>query len=165
VTGTGFKSSVFYSRPSRIVAAILAAIAVVSVVGSIINSGPRGIFALLPGILVIAVAYFVFWRPMLAIYADHIEVVNPFRTHVVPFSRISAVSIQWNLRVEVDGKSLSVWAVPRTSNAGQVVSARRDPYGRPDYDGKKQFESRRPLGNAEAAAEVIMSRLGTPEPR
>ena len=154
-----YQAATFSSRPSKVLAVGLAAIAVVSVTGFIINRGPVGFAAIAPGLILLAVAYFVFWRPKLTVNDDTVIVVNPFTTHVIPIRDITAVSIQWNLRLEVQGTSLGVWAVPRSSNAPQVVSARRDAWGRPDYDAQKQYQAGTSLSMADAAARVIMSRL------
>ena len=158
-----YDKATFYSRPTRALAIGLAVIAVVSVTAFIVNNGLIGLIALAPGLVVLAAAYFVFWRPILIVNADTVVVVNPFRTHVIPIHDVTSVSIQWNLRVEVDGTSVGVWAVPRASNAPQAVSARRDAWGRPDYDAQKQYQSTTTPSMADAAAQVIMSRMSASE--
>ena len=159
MTESGFRAAQFYSRFGRVLAACLSAIAVLAVAGTLLNSGVVGLFALPIGIVVIVAAYLFFWHPVLRVGSDKVTVVNPFRTYVLAYDQINAVSIQWNLHIETGGRSLAVWAVPRSSNATQLGSARRDSYGRVDYDAQKSFQTTKALGNAEAAAQVIMSRI------
>lgn len=159
MAGTGFRAARFYSRPGRVLAVCIAVIAVLVVVGTLLNLGARGLFALPIGFVVIVASYLLFWRPVLRVQSDGVIVVNPFRTYVLSYDQIRAVSIQWNLHIETGGRSLAVWAVPRSSNASQLGSARRDAYGRVDYDAQRNFQTTKALGNAEAAARVIMSHI------
>lgn len=157
----GYEDATFYSRLSRGIGVAVAVIGAIGVFAAFFNKGWAS-GAIVVGIwVVLAVGlYLVMWRPRLDVRDDEVVVVNPFRTHVVPWSSIDAVEIRWVLTMITNSGSVPVWAVPRPSSATNVVGFRRDPYGMPDFNAERRHQQQD--GNARssnAAITVIEARL------
>ncbi|MGL4243327.1 MAG: PH domain-containing protein [Beijerinckiaceae bacterium] len=79
----------------------------------VIESGPsallRGVW---PGLLAVAAAWAVFWRPAVVVEESAITVRNVFRTHRVPWAAIQRLDTKWALTIHTEQGRVGAWAAP-----------------------------------------------------
>jgi hypothetical protein len=132
VMAVGPQETVFAPRFGRVVAVLVAVVCLVTEV-SLVSYGHLD--ALLRGTPAIALFGFgiwtLFWTPLLRLGPARLEVVNPLRTHTVPWNEIREISTRWSLALETSAGSISAWASPAQSPWGAVGRLHRDALGRP----------------------------------
>jgi hypothetical protein len=85
-----------------------------------------------PAVALVAFAtYAVFWAPLIRVNPQHIEILNPLRTSVIPWSAVADVSTGWSLAIVTDTQRFSAWAAPAQSPWESVGRLHRDALGRP----------------------------------
>lgn len=153
---------VFRPRGGQILA--WAAIAACGV-GLVLTVITDGIQALLewgwPLVLVAWLAWLLYIHPSVRVTDGFVEIVNPFRTHRVPWGDIERVETRYALTLELrDGRRIRAWAAPAPS-ARRALTTRREEVSRTPGES----DSRRP-SDAEGtesgdAASLVNRRLET----
>lgn len=98
------------------------------------------VFGAWPIVLVAWLAWVLYVRPAVVVTDGFVEIVNPFRTHRVPWGDIDQVDSRYALTVHTrSGRRIRAWAAP-APGARQALSTRREEVSRTPGDG----ETRRP---------------------
>ena len=78
-------------------------------------------------------AYLIWIRPKMVLRGDHIEVVNPLKSVVIPYGDVIELNTKWSLTITHSRGKTKVWVAPAGGNsdglpirnlAGSVASCR-----------------------------------------
>ena len=158
----GYQDVVFRSRLGRTLAIVALIFGVLAVIGFSTNQGPiAGGIAGLVAVIVFVGLYLSLWRPRLEVRDEGILVVNPFSTHRLEWSEVRSAEMRWALTINTEeGRRISVYAVPRSSQGADAAGMRLDPFKLPDYQAQQQHERQDFSSRADSAAlRVIQSHL------
>jgi hypothetical protein len=76
------------------------------------------------------VVYLIWIRPKLVLKDDVIEVVNPLRTELIPYSEVQDLETQWALTIIHSGGKTRVWVAPASGKQRWIADQRLGLYGR-----------------------------------
>ena len=158
----GFQKASFYFRTGRALTIFAIVMGVLGIVAFFINQGVAAGFITLPVVVVVVLGcYLLLWRPRLDILDEGILIVNPLSKHHLEWSAIRAVTMRWALTIYLEkGRTVTVWAVPRSSKGFDAMGMRLDPFKLPDYQAQKQHEQQDSGSRADnAALQVIQAHL------
>ena len=144
-----------YSRALGVATGVVAAVAVLSTVGS--GELRLALLGVLGGTLAAVLGWAIFWRPAVEVSDGGVRVVNVLRTIEIPWPVLDRAEVRWSLEVHTLDGRWTVWSAPRSSAAAAAV--RRNEQVR-----SERGRSRGPLGrlpsaaSAEVVAEAIILR-------
>ena len=128
----GPQETVLAPRFSRLVTALIVAICAVTEVSLVIYGHVDVLLRATPAVLLVAVgSYALFWAPLVRLSPATIEVVNPLRTHTLPWGSIRDVTARFSLTLATDNGPVTAWASPAQSTWASLGRFRRDALGRP----------------------------------
>jgi hypothetical protein len=64
------------------------------------------------GLILAITAYLIWIRPKMVLHADHIEVVNPLSTVVIPYTDVVELTTKWALTIIHSRGNTKVWVAP-----------------------------------------------------
>jgi len=76
------------------------------------TSTQQNIFEFTICLILALVAYLIWIRPKMVLRKDHIEVVNPLRTVVIPYSDVVELNTKWTLTITHGQGKTKVWVAP-----------------------------------------------------
>lgn len=126
----GLKETVLVPTFSRILFVLIVAVCAVIEV-SLIGFGraePLLRYGAAPPLAAV-LAFLVFWRPRVRIGPAEVEVVNPFRTHLITWPAVRDIDTKWTLTLVTVRGRIQVWAAPSPGPFGSIGTLRRDPRG------------------------------------
>jgi hypothetical protein len=81
--------------------------------------------------LVLVGVCFVIWiRPKLIFRDEVLEVINPFKTEVIPYDDVVELETQWALRIVHTGGKTTVWVAPASGKRKWIAEQRFGMLGR-----------------------------------
>lgn len=102
-----------------VAAAVLAAFAVNGGAAEVLRYGA------LP-LLLAALGWTAFWRPLVRVERDGVRVVNVMSTTWLPWAAITGTRTRWGLELVTHDGKVGAWALPARSALGRWTSAKRD---------------------------------------
>ena len=76
------------------------------------TSSEQNIFEFLICLILVVTAYLIWIKPKMVLRDDHIEVVNPLSTVVIPYSDVVELNTKWTLTITHSGGQTKVWVAP-----------------------------------------------------
>ena len=144
-----------YSRALAVATGAVAAVAVLSTVGS--GELRLALLGVLGGTVTALLGWAVFWRPAVEVSDGGVRVINVLRTIEVPWPVLDRAEVRWSLEVHTLDGRWTVWAAPRSSAAAAAV--RRDEQVRSARGRSRGMLGRLPsAASAEVVAEAIVMR-------
>ena len=130
----------FRPRGGVVLAAIAIAVCGIGVVATAVSDGANGLLAWgWPIALLAWGAWLLYIHPSVQVTDGFVEIVNPLRTHRVPWGDITGVESRYALTVETADRSIRAWAAPAPS-ARRALLTRREEVSRTPGEG----DTRRP---------------------
>ncbi|WP_454084595.1 PH domain-containing protein [Georgenia sp. Marseille-Q6866] len=67
-----------------------------------------------------------FWRPVVRVERDGVQVVNVMSTTWLPWAAITGAGTRWGLELSTHGRPVSAWALPARSALSRWTTGRRE---------------------------------------
>lgn len=99
-------------RTAAVFVALVVLVAAPTAVSAVASGHPRSVAIVLTAAAVVYAAWAYFWRPLLVVEEQAITVVNPVRTHVVPWGALRDVDTRFNLTLITEDERIAVLAAP-----------------------------------------------------
>lgn len=106
------RSTVFRARSSPWFLAIAGAVVITGLVGSVAVSGPMALVSAAPLLSLGAVAWWLFWYPVVSVGPSAVEIRNPVTTVRVPWAALIHVDTKYALKLVTPKGSYTAWAAP-----------------------------------------------------
>ncbi len=118
---------VFRPRGGVVLAAVAIAICAVALIWLTVTEGATGLLLWSWPLIAFAwLAYLLYIRPSVTVTDGFVEIVNPFRTHRVPWGDVDRVESRYALTLRTSGGNvIRAWAAP-APGARQALSTRRE---------------------------------------
>jgi hypothetical protein len=128
----GPQETVLAPRFSRVLTVLIVAICAVAEVSLVVWGHVEVLLRATPALAFVAFGTWVlFWVPLIRLTPDDVEVVNPLRTHTVPWGAIRDITARFSLTLQTDAGQVTAWASPAESPWASLGRFRRDALGRP----------------------------------
>ncbi len=132
VMAVGPQETVLAPRFSRVLTVLIVAICAAVEVSLVAWGHVDVLLRATPALAFVAFGTFVlFWAPLVRLTPNDLEVVNPLRTHTLPWGAIRDVTARFTLTLVTDAGPVTAWASPAESPWASLGRFRRDPLGRP----------------------------------
>lgn len=111
----------------RVLSVVVAVAGVVAIVGFAVAGEWAGLArSVWPTLLIVAVAFALFWFPSITIAEHEVTVRNVFVTHHVPWPAIERIDTKWALTLFTSHGPIAVWAAPAPSRYSLLGTTRGD---------------------------------------
>ena len=106
------------------VAALVVAVAVVA--AAIQVGAATTLRALAPSALLVFLTWAAFWRPVVLVHRDEVEVRNVFSTDHVPFTHIRRIDTRYALTLDTTQGKVTAWAAPAPGRHSVLTASREE---------------------------------------
>ncbi len=114
-----YQRAVFRSSFGRVITIVIGVLMALALGSILLAADPAALLWALPWpVLGASVTWALMWRPRVVIDHDGVEVVNPFRTSLVPWGAIRRIDTKWALELTLERGRVTAWAAPAPSRYG-----------------------------------------------
>jgi len=101
------------SGTGRVLALVTGLLVALGLINTLISGGTQAIQgSLVFSLLLIYLAWLLFWQPNLKVSDGGVIIVNLLRTHQIPWDQILRIDTRWALQIDTEKAKYTAWSAP-----------------------------------------------------